>query len=208
MSEKLKRIEFKGGSRLSNEEIVNLSGFLITRTSVHREAERRRLHHEIVDQGESNGLVLMKRKPKTEEEFEAQLERQNKFSDRVHWLDHYLWKSYYELIGRVTPRDDRLSMTSLNVGFIGIKPVLLEQHWHTDDLDDPGRDYTEFQYMVADPETMKNPPLVDEVKSHLDFVTEGSPVSDSELPRITTFGTIGQEQLRDILPAPNPAPAG
>ncbi|HET7673832.1 MAG TPA: hypothetical protein VFK11_04970, partial [Candidatus Saccharimonadales bacterium] len=90
MSEKLKRIEFKGGSRLSNEEIVNLSGFLITRTSVHREAERRRLQHEIVDQGESNGLVLMKRKPKTEEEFEAQLERQNKFSDRVHWLDHYL----------------------------------------------------------------------------------------------------------------------
>lgn len=199
MSEKLKRIEFKSTNFLSMEEAARVSGFLITRTSIYREAERSRLEREIHGPGGVFGGY--RNRPRTDEEFEESMKKSEEFSRRVGWVDESIWKSYYEIMGRITPKDDRLSMTSLNVGLLGVEPVFLEQHWHTDDLDDPGRDYTEFQYIMADPATVANPPMAEEIKDHLDFVTEGSPVSDKEIPGIKTFGTLNNEQLRGLLPA-------
>ncbi len=201
MSEKLKRIEFKSSNYLSLEEAAKISGFLITRTSIYRESERSRLYDEVVGQGVSYPFARHEAAGRNIIDDIDEVTAHQEFSTHIRWLDEKIWKSYYEIMGMMTPRNDRLSMTSLNIGLLGVEPVFLEQHWHTDDLDDPGRDYTEFQYVVADPKTVANPPLAEEIKTHLSFVTEGSPVSDKEIPGIQTFGTIDQGQLRDLLPA-------
>lgn len=196
MSERLKRIEFKDSSQLSLEEIARVSGFLVTRTKQYRETQRAAI---VGERDKKMGPV-----PDSNEEFQKRLAIGEKYDRRLSSVDESIWQSYYEIMGRMTPPSDRLSMITMGVGLLGIEPVFLEQHWHTDDLDDPGRDYTEFQYIVGDPETMGNPPLVEEIAGHFDFVTEGSAVSDGEIPRIETFGTVPQEVLREILPSPQP----
>lgn len=200
MTEKYRAIEFRSDYRLSDEKAVSASRFLLKSTRGYREDERSRLYDEIVERGVSNGFARHEAAGRNLVESVDEVTAHQEFSTRVRWLDEGIWESYYEIMGRLTTKDDRLSMISMNLGFIGIKPVFLEQHWHTDDLDDPGRDYTEFQYIVGDPETIANPPLFEEIRGHLDFVTEGSRVSDSEIPRIQTFGTIDEAQLRELLP--------
>lgn len=201
MTEKYRAIEFKWDQGLSYEEIARVAGFLSVRTSNYREAERARLYREVVEQGVSNGFARHEAAGRNLVDSPDEVTAHQEFSTRIRWLDEGIWKSYYEIMGRMVPKSDRLSMTTLVVGMVGIEPVFLEQHWHTDDLDDPGRDYTEFQYVVGNPKTLANPPLAEEIRGHLDFVTEGSPVSDKEIPRIQTFGTIDEAQLRGLLPA-------
>ncbi len=201
MNEKLKRIEFKHISNLSFEEIARVSGFLITRTRIYRESERARLWEEVVEQGKTNGFARHEAAGRCLKKSVNDVTPDQEFHTRVRWLDEEIQGGYYEIMGKMTPKSDKLSTANMNIGMLGIQPVFLEQHWHTDDLDDPERDYTEFQYIVGDPKTMANPPLADEIKSHLEFAAFGAAVSDKEIPSIESFGTITEGMLRDILPS-------